>query len=247
MNFKLILLDIDPALTRAWNQQILFHKSIIKPQNVPKIFTGPLATVPTAGVAAIKFDCIVSPGNSFAQMDGGFDLVITKLFSRVSDIPAVLAHVKRAHYTRWKGYQPVGTSYLIDMNQFAAGNEFDCRFVAHTPTMRVPSVLDRADVVYDCMWSVLNEVQRHNNAAATAHDLDDSNKIRTVAVTGLGTGVGKLDPKQCATLMVLAYVHFLESLDAGEQSLVGLDWSKEIAWEEKIRNYELTQTPHLNI
>ncbi len=61
---------------------------------------------------------------------------------------------------------------------------FQCKYIAHCPTMRVPSNCRwNKEIVYNCMWSLLNELRVHNAVRKTV-------PITRVFVTGLGTGIG---------------------------------------------------------
>ncbi|KAK7207390.1 hypothetical protein BZA70DRAFT_271153 [Myxozyma melibiosi] len=261
INFALTLLDIDPALVRSWSHYLstLLPRGRLPPDFYPSVQESSLKTHEGA------FDCIVSPGNSFARMDGGLDLLISRFFSEPraaslgleekDALVEVLRYVQRVHYRRWKGLQPVGSCYLIDMLPWMAENcterggseqarvdwnRFRCRYIAHSPTMRVPSALWREEIVYECMWSMLNEVYNHNLAVEQAQTSGSSTadssqkKIERVVVTGLGTGTGGLDREVCARLMVTAYVNFLDAIEAGEESQGEWRWNLAREWDRRI-------------
>ncbi|KAK9447437.1 uncharacterized protein V1518DRAFT_376844 [Limtongia smithiae] len=256
MNFALTFLDIDPALTAAWSR----HLHTLLPSS--RHLTHPRPNVVTDSLKSLDFafDCIVSPGNSFARMDGGLDLLISRFFAEGrrrggerERLGSVLRFVQLQHFRRWRGLQPVGSCYLIDMLPWMARgpgddevllaekamfwNKYHCRYIAHSPTMRVPSLLWREEVVYECMWSVLNEIYNHNLAVSsspTTSCLPAPQKIERVVVTGLGTGTGELDRDVCAHLMVLAYVNFLDALEAGEESQGEWRWGLAREWDTLI-------------
>ncbi|KAK9379108.1 uncharacterized protein V2V93DRAFT_360549 [Kockiozyma suomiensis] len=262
ISFSLTFLDIDPALVSAWSRLLSeqFPRSRLREELYPVVLESSLKNYKES------FDCIVSPGNSFARMDGGFDLLISRFFSEQRAKMAgveekevlrdMLKYVQDGHFRRWKGLQPVGSCYLIDMlpwmtetsssaeseaeeTEVVAWNRFRCRYVAHSPTMRVPSALWREEIVYDCMWSMLNEVYNHNEAIAADEQQEKNIKcgfkqqrIRKVVVSGLGTGTGGLDREVCAQLMVSAYVAFVSAVENGDAN--EWRWSTAQAWDKKI-------------
>ena len=137
-----------------------------------------------------KFDCMVSPANSFGFMDGGVDLAITQFFG-INLMHRVQAHIIR-HFL---GEQPVGTSFIIP-----TGHE-EHPFLAHSPTMRVPMTIRTTDYVYKAMWATLLAVRQHNENSGI--------KIKTLACPGLGTLTGCVSPRSAARQMSIAYRNFL--------------------------------------
>ena len=92
-----------------------------------------------------------------------------------------------------------------------ADNKLGVRYVALCPTMRVPeSVRWHKEVVYNCVWSLLVEVDNHNAAIAEGKG-EGMARIETVAMTGLATGVGAVPPEVCASQMARAFAHYHEA------------------------------------
>ncbi|KAI5989326.1 macro domain-like protein [Pisolithus albus] len=153
------------------------------------------------------FDCIVSPANSFGRFDGGFDQVLSDQLSPPTVPDALTRVAQRVIYERWRGYAPPGTCTLIPLLGTAcAGNPFSCRYVALCPTMRLPSsVVWHKEIVYNCVWSLLVEIDHHNARAAADPRVPP---IRSVVMTGIGTGIGRISPKQCAKQTALAFAHY---------------------------------------
>ncbi|KAK9370514.1 hypothetical protein V1509DRAFT_616014 [Lipomyces kononenkoae] len=261
MNFAIVFLDIDPTLTNLWKHYLERHLPHVRvPRHLyPQIVTASITALP----ANLTFDCIVSPGNSFARMDGGLDLYISRMFAgsrtgtthTAASLTPVLQYVQKVHHERWKGLQPVGSCYIIDMLPFLVTHEkgstdnkkgssktdlnpSGCRYIAHTPTMRVPTVIDRDEVVYDCMWAALNEIYNHNSAIDVSLSSRESRhtQIGKVAVSGLGTGTGNINMDTCAELMVLAYVHFLDAIEKGQDCTAEWSWRRAKEWDRIITN-----------
>lgn len=135
------------------------------------------------------YEALISPGNSYGQMDGGVDGVISRHFAPVQRA------VWDAIADRHRGFLPVGAADVV-----ATGDD-ECPWLVYSPTMRIPMCLDggRDTAIHDAMWAALVAVSRHNDRAAA----DD--RIATVACPGLGTGVGGVSPIRSARLMAAAY------------------------------------------
>lgn len=87
--------------------------------------------------------CIVSLGNSYGLMDGGYDLVITRYFGN-----QLQQRVQRYIIDRYYGEQPVGTSRIIDAGR-------NGQKLIHTTTMRTPYFIREPLVIYQCMRTTL--------------------------------------------------------------------------------------------
>jgi O-acetyl-ADP-ribose deacetylase (regulator of RNase III) len=142
-----------------------------------------------------EFDCMVSPANSFGLMDGGVDRAIINFFGL-----ELMARVQEHIIHEFRGEQPVGTSFIIETGHT------DHRFLAHTPTMRVPMQIACTDNVYRAMQAMLLAVWQHNRTSP--------HTIRVVACPGLGTATGEVPYRQAARQMALAYRHFLQPPEA---------------------------------
>jgi len=137
-----------------------------------------------------KYDCLVSPANSFGMMDGGMDAAIIRFFGH-----SLMTKVQQHILKEFLGEQPVGTSFILETGHPKHP------FLAHTPTMRVPMSIAGTDIPYIAMWAMLLAVRRHNK--------DAKRKIDSVACPGLGTGIGRVTYHEAARQMALAYDNFL--------------------------------------
>ena len=93
-------------------------------------------------VSKNNVECIVSPANSYGIMDGGYDGAITSYFGK-----DLARKVQDYIVENFYGEQPVGSSCVVDINE--------SQKLIHTPTMRIPSKIKDAMVVYHCMRSTL--------------------------------------------------------------------------------------------
>jgi O-acetyl-ADP-ribose deacetylase (regulator of RNase III) len=137
-----------------------------------------------------EFDCLVSPANSFGLMDGGMDAAITRFFGG-----ALQERVQQRILAEFLGEQPVGTSMIVETGHPKHP------YLAHTPTMRIPMPIARTDYAYLATWAMLTAVHRHNREA--------EQPIRSVACSGLGTGVGRMPFAEAARQLALAYRNYL--------------------------------------
>jgi O-acetyl-ADP-ribose deacetylase (regulator of RNase III) len=132
-------------------------------------------------------DAVVSPANSFGYMDGGIDQHIDRFYEGKAQ-DAVLALIAERFY----GELPVGSSAVLRM----ATRRLP--FLVVSPTMRVPG---------DDLAGTINAylAMRAALAAILDHHRDGAERIGSVAVPGLGTGVGGMVPDQSALQMRAAY------------------------------------------
>jgi O-acetyl-ADP-ribose deacetylase (regulator of RNase III) len=134
---RLILVDPQCHLCECWKQQFLGLSHV-------EIVNGRFEDLE-------EFDCMVSAADSFGLMDGGVDLAITDYFG-----VELKYRVQEKIIRDYLGEQPVGTSFIVE-----TGNPKH-RFVAHTPTMRVPMRIATTDYVFAAMWAMLVAVHQHN-------------------------------------------------------------------------------------
>ena len=196
MTFKLILSAISPDLFEA------FKKHFAKFPQVEVVFKSFEQT---------EFDCVVSAANSFGLMDGGVDQCITDYFG-VQMMERVQAQVIKEYY----GEQPVGTSMIVRGNaDFKFGEDVELlknKYVAHTPTMRIPMNINQTTYVYSAMKAMLIAVEKHNEEVDEfkRHNISDhKTRIDVVVCPGLGTNAGRVPAEEAAKMMSLALHHFL--------------------------------------
>lgn len=131
-------------------------------------------------------DALVSPANSFGYMDGGVEKHIDDYYGGEAQ-RAVLARIAERYY----GELPVGSAAIIEM----ATRRFP--FLVTSPTMRVPGCVGGTINAYLAMRAAFAAVLDHNRGG--------TRRIESVAVPGLGTGVGGMTPDESARQMRAAY------------------------------------------
>ena len=131
-------------------------------------------------------DAMVSPANSFGIMDGGLDLAI-----RAQLGPHIQTRVQTMILERHHGELHVGAAEVVPTQH----DRWPWLVVA--PTMRVPENVGATTNAYVAFRAALLAVMRHNRE--NRHE-----RIRSLLVPGLGTGIGGLDPRRCAAQMRIA-------------------------------------------
>jgi O-acetyl-ADP-ribose deacetylase (regulator of RNase III) len=153
-------------------------------------------------------DCFVTAGNSYGIMSAGIDAAVVRFFGR-QIMEAVQFHIQ-SHFL---GEQPIGTAFILP-----TGNS-QVPFLAHAPTMRTPTSIDRTDRIYAATWAALLAVHAHNQASAW--------KIATIAFPAFGTGFGQTPFDEAARQMAVAWSHYLHPPER-------LDWDTVIARQKAI-------------
>ncbi|KAE8154853.1 hypothetical protein BDV25DRAFT_147103 [Aspergillus avenaceus] len=168
-----------------------------------------------------KFQLVVSPANSYGRLDGAFDDAISRRFCRPHHPYDTLTKAAQSVlYEKWRGFAPPGSCTLVPFPRDMEGtNAWGCKWVAICPTMRFPDRVnwDR-EVVYECVWSLLCQVEGWNRGRST-------DRIDSLLMTPLATGVGRVSPLKWASQLVLALKHFVDALERPER------WS-QMGWTE---------------
>jgi O-acetyl-ADP-ribose deacetylase (regulator of RNase III) len=168
--------------------------------------------------SSTKFQLVAASANSYGRLDGGFDDAISKRFCLPNHPDDTLTKAaQRVLYEKWRGFAPPGTCTLVPFPQELGKNDWDCQWVAICPTMRRPGIVtwDR-EVVYECVWSLLCQVEEWNRGRYV-------DRIDSVLVTPLATGNGCVSKERWAAQFVLALKHFVDALECPERwSQLGL-------------------------
>jgi O-acetyl-ADP-ribose deacetylase (regulator of RNase III) len=176
----------------------------------------------------------VSPANSYALLDGGFDDAISRAFSPADSYYALTRHAQLELYKQYRGFAPPGTCTLIAIPKEYAersrtGDLWGCRWLALCPTMRVPDDADwDREVVYECVWSLLCAIDRHNGTAKDSAESElgeSASVIHSILMTPLATGVGKVSARKWAQQAVLALKHYVSAVENDAQ-WSSLDWTQ---------------------
>ena len=132
-----------------------------------------------------EIDCIVSPGNAFGYMTGGFDGALSEILGWEFQYK-VMEYIGMHYY----GEQGVGTSFIMDTDN--KGLKF-----IHTTTMRKPSKIKDEMIVYYCMRSALMCAME--------------NDINCIVIPVFGGSCGGVNPKIASKRMKDAYMQLLKA------------------------------------
>lgn len=193
---KYYLVDINSKLTDAWAK--VFHGVDDVEVINQSIFDNP-------------FDAIVSPANSFGFMNGGIDFVISKHLGW--HIEKRLQQLIREKYY---GELLVGQAIIVETDHK------QIPYLISAPTMRNPMTLSRTPNVYLATKAILTLLKYGTFDDGTR--IDD--KVKTIAIPGLGTGIGQVPPLVCARQMRIAW-----------EDVIKEKYKTEKGWEELRSNY----------
>ncbi len=164
-------------------------------------------------------DALVSPANSFGYMNGGLDFAISKHLGW--HLEKDLQQIIREKYY---GELLVGQAEILP-----TGSAWFPYLIA-APTMRTPMTITRGPNVYQAMKAIL--VLLRYGKMATGELVSD--KVRRIAIPGLGTGIGQVRPLVCARQMRLAW-----------EDVMHEKYATEIGWEQMCANYAYFYTHEL--
>lgn len=175
---KLILTAVEKSLADAWQK-----------------FCGDLdfVTVHQGSILDVECDAVVSPANSFGFMDGGIDAIYLSYFGY--DIQMrVRQHIFEYHH----GELVVGNADVVETNNQSIS------FLIIAPTMRVPMILNDTVNPYLAARAIFNLVKYKSFVSGSLKGEPISEHIKTVALPGLGTGVGRVGFNTCANQVRIA-------------------------------------------
>lgn len=147
-------------------------------------------TVKHQSIFETSCDALVSPANSHGYMNGGIDFAISKNLGW--HIEKDLQQIIRDKYF---GELLVGQAEVIPTGQA----QFP--FLIAAPTMRTPMTIANTPNVYLAMKAILIKVEHGHFADGTPI----REKIKSIAIPGLGTGIGQVKPLDCARQMRIAW------------------------------------------
>ncbi|KAI1845915.1 hypothetical protein JX265_011189 [Neoarthrinium moseri] len=264
------LLAYDPAAAEAWEAALKLYNFKPEGSNNPvswltSALTSSSSTTPSRPQAvpaaasllrytvhdgslsavdpAVRFDAVVSPANSYAILDGGFDDAISRAFSPADDYGAVTRAAQAAIYEKHRGYLPPGQCEIVALPaewredgrlRYGDGTGWGCAYVALCPTMRMPSRCDwDREVVYECVWSLLNAVERHNGSLDCAEGR--SRRIESLLMTPLGTGTGYITYERWARQAALAIKHWVDAVEGEPERWQSRRWEDLARVEGEIK------------
>ncbi|MBK8093220.1 MAG: macro domain-containing protein [Verrucomicrobiaceae bacterium] len=135
-------------------------------------------------ICRVPCDAIVSPANSFGFMDGGLDHLLSERFGWDLE-----KRVQKAIQLRPLRELLIGEAIVVPTE------DVQIPWLICAPTMRVPMRIRTTVNAYLAMKAILSAAMSHA----------ESLPIETIAIPGLGTGIGQLAPELAAGQMAQAY------------------------------------------
>ncbi|KOV79612.1 tail protein [Nocardia sp. NRRL S-836] len=142
-------------------------------------------------VLDIHAQAVVSPANSQGWMRGGIDAVYAQAF------PMVESNVRSAVLALHGGELPVGEAQVV------ATGETEPAWLISAPTMRMPGELLPGDTVHP--YLAARAVLRLWLEGRLEDGTPVRDAVHTIAMPGLGTGVGGVAPTTCARQVAAAW------------------------------------------
>lgn len=139
----------------------------------------------------VPAQAVVSPANSYGWMRGGIDAVYAREF------PSIEQHVRSAVLAYHGGELPVGQALIVPTDAAAPA------WLISAPTMREPGELLPQDTVHP--YLAARAVFRLWHDGRLEDDRPVREVVRTIALPGLGTGVGGVAPETCARQVMAAW------------------------------------------
>lgn len=167
--------DINEELTNAWE----------------KVFDGiENIDIRNESIFSLSCDAIVSPANSYGYMNGGIDFAISKNLGW--HVEKKLQEKIRKKYF---GELLIGQADIIETDHQLFP------YLVSAPTMRHPMTINRTPNVYLAMRAILLLLKYGRLESGELI----KEKVKSIAIPGLGTGVGQVQPLVCARQMRIAW------------------------------------------
>jgi O-acetyl-ADP-ribose deacetylase (regulator of RNase III) len=182
---KYLFFDIDAHLLEAYDEELNGLSNV-------EVCSGPTDIRDLSGVASY-IDAYVSPANSYGWMNGGIDAIYSQMFpfvqARVQD---KIGRINPSPQSVNKPFLPVGSATIVTVSsRDNTPSQLIC-----APTMEMPmSIAKKPENIYYAMYAILKVTQYLP-------------KNFTVAIPGLGTGVGRVPPTVSAQYIRKAFDDF---------------------------------------
>ena len=183
---ELVLCAVEAPLAQAW---------LTVAENRPGIRVHP------GSVLDIEAQAVVSPANSFGWMRGGIDALYSRAF------PEVEQNVRSGVLAYHGGELPVGEALIVPTGEAAP------EWMISAPTMREAGEQLPADTVHPYLAArAVFRLWLHGRLE-TGVPVRDA--VHTIAMPGLGTGVGEVEPMACARQVAAAWDEVFSELTTG--------------------------------
>ncbi|MEA5367590.1 macro domain-containing protein [Amycolatopsis sp., V23-08] len=193
---ELVLCAVDEPLATAWTTAAETMTTGASPRaggfatRTPQRGVAGRVRVHRGSVLDVVAQAVVSPANSYGWMRGGIDAVYARAF------PGVEQHVRSAVLAFHGGELPIGEAVIV------ATGEAEPAWLISAPTMREPGELLPPDTVHPYLAARAVFLKWRDG------ELDHGpvrESVETIAMPGLGTGIGGVDPATCARQVAAAW------------------------------------------
>ncbi len=174
---ELVLCAVDDSLAQAWH-------------DVAGAVDGPVR-VHRGSVLDIRAQAVVSPANSHGWMRGGVDAVYTQAF------PGIEQQVRSTILAYHGGELPIGEAVVVPTGEPLP------EWLISAPTMREPGERLPDDTVHP--YLAARAVFLLWRDGQFEHGTRFRDVVETIAMPGLGTGVGGVSPRVCARQVAAAW------------------------------------------
>jgi O-acetyl-ADP-ribose deacetylase (regulator of RNase III) len=168
-DLTLVLVAVDAPMAKAWRGLAAERSGLV---------------VHEGSITDVDADAVVSPANSLGLMGGGIDGVYARWFPGISD------RVRAASGADRGGELPVGEAVIVPTGQDRPA------WLISAPTMRRPG--ERLPSDGAAARAAAGAVLRLWRDGQLPDGRPVRDVVRTIALPGLGTGVGGLSPAVCA-------------------------------------------------
>jgi O-acetyl-ADP-ribose deacetylase (regulator of RNase III) len=173
---RVVLCSVNDAMTQAWHDIAA---------NRPDV------DVHQGSILEVGTDAVVSPANSFGLMRGGIDAVYSHAW------PTIEQRVRSAVLAFHGGELPVGEAVVVATGAVKPGWLFSA------PTMRDPATTLPHGTVHP--YLAARAVFRLWRTGRLEDGRPVRRAIRSIALPGLGTGVGGVSAESCARQVAAAW------------------------------------------
>ncbi|HEY1572320.1 MAG TPA: macro domain-containing protein [Pseudonocardiaceae bacterium] len=173
---RIVLCGVTESMTLAWRDIAAERPGI---------------DVHHGSILEIGTDAVVSPANSFGLMRGGIDAVYSRAW------PTIEQRVRSAVLAFHGGELPIGEAVVVPTGAVKPG------WLISAPTMRDPGTVLPEDTVHP--YLAARAVFRLWENGRVEDGRPVRRVIRSIAIPGLGTGVGDVSPTTCARQVAAAW------------------------------------------
>jgi O-acetyl-ADP-ribose deacetylase (regulator of RNase III) len=179
-------------------------------------------TVHRGSIFEVEADAYVSPANSFGFLNGGIDLLYARHFGASLE-ERLQSTIREQHH----GELLVGSAVIVPTNHTSVP------YLIAAPTMRMPMSVKFTVNAYLAMRAVLL-LWKFGTVLVNGAEYSITDVVRRIAVPGLCTGIGAMEPAVCARQVRAAIENVLF-----DQFIYPSDWGGVLQQHEEFLGHEI--------